>query len=616
MIWVSQSGTADNVLKHHTELVCDRTLAYLVQERLVSAEEVGQKRSASAFLDAWNLKPMIMSYRTFTNYCDQKNQQGRDDYAKMGDDPLRKTLLIIDEAHLLYSPWLYSAEQPDILALQNAVWRSYQASGEDSVRVLLMTATPIVEHPISLLSLLNLLIPDGRTRFPHYGQSQWNERFRQMFVGKTGGVSDKGRQLFFERSKGLISYVDLSGDRGKFAYPAFQEPIVVHVQDINIKSIDDCMRHSSGSKRDACIARLDMVNTYNANIMKKLYFDHPEFDAERTRNELDRRSPKMREMVRVIHELDQRDRREGKQFKHAIYADLPVSIYGCKLVVSYLVACGWTLMFEPKTRRRDGGIVPQGLRIRGSVDNDHDVDVDGDDSDFIGDETSNKTVVALTNAPMYGAKLSATPSLVNRLIGPRGVVNDHERNNHGQLIRFVVFDQSYAVGRELMDMVYHHVLTPETEVARYQQQLGRTRRMCGHVGLEFGEKGPGWNVYVFNYYAIIDEDVVLELRDKYKHNKADGFTLSQLTTSLFPGRLNNQKLFVEFMNMMELAAVDRLLNERLHQANEDIRVGLRRYVYDLKSAFLKAGYYFDISPADIENSQRDLEDVEQVLSVI
>jgi len=55
------------------------------------------------------------------------------------EDPLRKTLLIIDEGIKLYGgDDLLSIEKPDMACTIKTISQSYQYSGKDSVRLMLM----------------------------------------------------------------------------------------------------------------------------------------------------------------------------------------------------------------------------------------------------------------------------------------------------------------------------------------------------------------------------------------------------------------------------------------------------------------------------------------------
>ena len=70
------------------------------------------------------------------------------------EDPLKKTLIIIDEAHKLLSDDLKPQERPNFSILKKFIHNSYEKSKKDSVRVLLMTATPYTTNPSTLIKLL------------------------------------------------------------------------------------------------------------------------------------------------------------------------------------------------------------------------------------------------------------------------------------------------------------------------------------------------------------------------------------------------------------------------------------------------------------------------------
>ena len=88
-----------------------------------------------------------MSYKQFSNLLAGKNKIY--DILKKRNGPqdiLRKTLLIIDEAHKLYGGDLKAAEKPNTNIMEELIMNSYKKSGKDSCKLLLMTATPISMH--------------------------------------------------------------------------------------------------------------------------------------------------------------------------------------------------------------------------------------------------------------------------------------------------------------------------------------------------------------------------------------------------------------------------------------------------------------------------------------
>ena len=162
---------------------------------------------------AWSIRPM--SYKQFSNLVSAKNSM----YAALvkrngADDPLRKTLIIIDEAHKLYGDsGLSTLEQPDMGRFYEGVMRSYEVSGEDSCRLLLMTATPITKSPMEIVKLLNLC-KERRQRV-----EDDFETFASDYLDRTGHFTGVGRARFLNEISGYISYLNREKDARSFAQP-------------------------------------------------------------------------------------------------------------------------------------------------------------------------------------------------------------------------------------------------------------------------------------------------------------------------------------------------------------------------------------------------------------
>jgi hypothetical protein len=213
-------------------------LEYLKEGKLIPNELASQKKLLSR---AW-LQPM--SYKMFQNALEQKNEIGRSLFARNGGDPLFKTFLIIDEIHKLYDGDLLPGELADFKVLQRFIHQSYKTSGVDSARVLLMSATPITEHPDQLFSILNTLRTDNY--FPPFSE------FRDRFC-KEDTISEEGRSFFQERAKGLISYLNREHDPTTFAQPEFHtvrvaigETLIPSVENI----VDECMPVAPDCEKD------------------------------------------------------------------------------------------------------------------------------------------------------------------------------------------------------------------------------------------------------------------------------------------------------------------------------------------------------------------------------
>lgn len=164
--------------------------------------------------DRW-LAPI--SYKQFSNLLKGKNKLYQEMVKRNGsDDPLRKTLVIIDEAHKLYTSDLPTQERPDVKVLKRMVHNSYRTSGKDSVRLLLMTATPYTSEPMDLIKLLNLLRTE-ETALP-----ESFEDFSKEYLDVNGDFTLKTKYKFLNDIAGYISYLNREKDARQFAYPVFE----------------------------------------------------------------------------------------------------------------------------------------------------------------------------------------------------------------------------------------------------------------------------------------------------------------------------------------------------------------------------------------------------------
>lgn len=131
-----------------------------------------------------------------------------------------KTFVVIDEVHKLYTPDLKAQERPNVEKLKTLIHNSYTISKKDSVRLLLMTATPILDNPLSLIKILNFL------RLPDQQLSEDLKDFMELYCDSNGHFSELGGQRFLNEIAGQISYLNRSEDIRQFAYPVFENVIV------------------------------------------------------------------------------------------------------------------------------------------------------------------------------------------------------------------------------------------------------------------------------------------------------------------------------------------------------------------------------------------------------
>jgi hypothetical protein len=220
ILWVTRNSLMADVWKNVFGAVC----SIPVQEKISAGKPLpGRLPAQKRWLgDEW-FDPI--SYRTLQNaivpakkgrFKGQVNKVGRRLQDRNGkQDPLRRTFLVIDEVHKLLDGDLKPSEMADFDAIAAAVQNSYAKSGDDSVRILLMTATPITDNPAGLFRLLNLLLPVSK-QLPPFAA------FRAKYSDEGGTISEEGKAFFQDRTKGLISYLNREFDPTTFAQPDFQ----------------------------------------------------------------------------------------------------------------------------------------------------------------------------------------------------------------------------------------------------------------------------------------------------------------------------------------------------------------------------------------------------------
>ena len=216
IIWVTRHTLKGDIWKNVFDQVCHKTIAKEIRDGQLAPEdaEKRQKRLAQQWIPP-------MSYRQFSNVVQGKNPIYEVLKKRNGKtDPLKKTLIIIDEAHKLYSSDFKGAEKPDVPAFMAALQNSYNVSGIDSARVLLMTATPYNESPMELMSLLNLC----RTKAEALPTNLAD--FTLKYMDNTGNFTKEGLEEYMNSIAGQISYLNREADPSQFAQPIFADIVV------------------------------------------------------------------------------------------------------------------------------------------------------------------------------------------------------------------------------------------------------------------------------------------------------------------------------------------------------------------------------------------------------
>ena len=216
ILWVTRTTLKNDIWKNMFEQSCSNVLREAIEKGEKIPEDSNKRMKMLS--KSWKIRPM--SYKQFSNLVSKQNNFYKDLVNINGEtDPLYKTLLIIDEAHKLYGGGdLSTIEKPDMHAFHQALMKSYLTSGVNSVKLLLMTATPITTDPFELVKLVNLCKLPAQQIPTDYGN------FSNTYLNDTGHFTSRGTELFLDHIAGHISYLNRERDARQFS-----QPIMIHV---------------------------------------------------------------------------------------------------------------------------------------------------------------------------------------------------------------------------------------------------------------------------------------------------------------------------------------------------------------------------------------------------
>ena len=240
ILWVTRTTLKSDIWKNMFDQVCNESIRHQITNSDLQIPNEQNKRMR-LLSKAWSIRPM--SYKQFSNLVSKQNSLYDALVKKNGkEDPLRNTLLIIDEAHKLYGGGdLSSIEKPDMNALHQALMYSYQYSGVNSVKLLLMTATPITNDPMELIKLLNLC------KGPDEQMPADFDAFAKKYLNDDGEFTESGRGEYLDDIAGYVSYLNREKDARQFSQPIIQHidvPIVTDlakVEQFDKKVVKDLM---------------------------------------------------------------------------------------------------------------------------------------------------------------------------------------------------------------------------------------------------------------------------------------------------------------------------------------------------------------------------------------
>lgn len=213
ILWVTRHSLKGDIWKNMFKQICHT--GFIESKR----EFPKTLKSPMSYMSENWIEPI--SYKQFSNMLLQKNKYYEKIVERNGaEDPLRKTLLIIDEAHKLYSNTVVAAEKPNMDIFEKMVNNSYKVSKQDSVKILLMTATPYTSDPMELIKLLNLCREEKKKIASDY------DDFATTYLKEDATFTTSGAAKLTKQLDGYVTYINRSKDARYFAYPIMKQIIV------------------------------------------------------------------------------------------------------------------------------------------------------------------------------------------------------------------------------------------------------------------------------------------------------------------------------------------------------------------------------------------------------
>ena len=261
ILWVTRTTLKSDVWKNIFDQICHVKLQNEVRLGLTLPEKLNERKKLLSEL--W-LEPM--SYKQFSNLLLGKNKIYDILKSRNGsEDILRKTLIIIDEAHKLYGGDLKASESPDTDIMEKLIMNSYKTSGNNSCKLLIMTATPFTNSPLELFSLINLFYTNESEKI-----TTNNGEFKKQYMTSENILSQNGVKILSNKLSGYISYLNREKDPTQFA-----QPIMINIPILMTHINDEELRKAVYLNK-----QLTSVNTEALEKIKQLKIEISKIKAE------------------------------------------------------------------------------------------------------------------------------------------------------------------------------------------------------------------------------------------------------------------------------------------------------------------------------------------------
>ena len=520
----------------------------------------GARRHSSGRIAIFTYQMFVNALKTMWGLPGRSNQYGRMLKAQSegGKDPFNGAIIVIDEAHKIFEDKNGAGDGQFLI--ERLAMESYQKSGADACRWLLLTATPMPTLDIPSVSrkgspqaktaggreaafrLLNLLIPEPSQRLPveleGYGKLSDANRKRVMEYNPqhtAADFDDMGLNDYLDRSKGLVSYflpdwrrifarvedgnviaVNVSEEDEDFIEKKLRTTCRTHAKKEGVTPLARCYmrrRHWFGSRLQP---KKGSSNEFPGSLNPKTLID----PQGQWMTNLVPRATTLVERVRSI-EAEEAD---GRHYKHVVYSSDKYNT-GAMYATALIKMGGYTYL--PANKLGDHPAL--------KVNKDGEVTVDRSKIDgkkylfYMPDKMRVKDFRALKNA------------------------FNHPENVYGDIARIIVLGAGRKEALSLKNIRYLHVMEPQITKTDMTQIIGRARRYCSHVGMDPEERKI--TVYVYGLQLTSDR---LELHPEY-HQPGLRVNLSDMAIGALKSTDKIQAEFAardKILGWMEAGAID------------------------------------------------------------
>lgn len=213
ILWVTRHTLKKDIWKNMFSNVCSE----VVKKQIKSGKKIPPDAIDNPFKYLSKAWVQPISYKQFSNMLQGKNEMYNEMVKRNGkEDILKNTLVIIDEVHKLYATDLPLIERPDVNTIKKKIKDSYKISGKNSVRLLLMSATPYTNNPMDLIKFINFF-KEGEEMPENF------EEFRKFYLDENGKFTKDGVVKYLNEISPYISYLNRERDIQQFAYPVYYD---------------------------------------------------------------------------------------------------------------------------------------------------------------------------------------------------------------------------------------------------------------------------------------------------------------------------------------------------------------------------------------------------------